>query len=135
MPSATPDLLHSVDATSETTADQYTIWCRDELFTDEMTRAANTMEKACDLHLTKTYISLDLAEHLSTPKTAVALTNELGFVESAHYTLDAMLYRLATHTDVVTVDESAGVPDVASTECNKSGVALGISSPWIKLIS
>ena len=78
--------------------DAYTRWCRDELFTPTMIRAAELLERACDLQLVEIYRQLDLASILDTPRTPTEVVRKLGFVESADITLDAMMWRLAHRT-------------------------------------
>ena len=84
--------------------DNFEIWCREELFTLSMIRAAALLECACDLHLSQLYRSLHLASHLETAKTSSQLASELGYVESASIALEAMLLRLANRVGLVQVD-------------------------------
>lgn len=73
----------------------YTAWCKDELFDDNLIEAAAILQDALDLHLTSIYRRLGFADLLNTAKTPQQLVTELGYVESADWTLEAMLERLA----------------------------------------
>ncbi len=64
------------------------------------------MERACDLYLIDLFRRLGLSELLREPKTAAELVKEFEFVESAEITLQAMLWRLGTHTKAVKILES-----------------------------
>src|SRR6266576_3589727 len=97
-------------ATPDSDDQNFEIWCRDELFTPSMIRAASLLECACDLHLSELYRSLGLASHLETAKTSSQLTSELGYVESADIALEAMLLRLANRIGLVRVGLGCNPP-------------------------
>ncbi len=74
----------------------FTLWCRDELFTPELVQAASMLQKALDTHLLHLYAELGLPEQLGESLTPAALSTRLGFCDTAHLTLEAMLDRLAS---------------------------------------
>ena len=104
------DLTQASIAGAQSAMDDFTAWCRDELFTPTMMEAAALLQRACDLHLAGLYRSIDLARRLVTPKNPVELTAELGYVESASVVLEAMLLRLADRTALVRVEFEGGLP-------------------------
>src|SRR5438128_2324995 len=104
------DLTQASIAGAQSVMEDFTAWCRDELFTPTMMEAAALLQRACDLHLAGLYRSIDLASRLVTPKNAAELTAELGYVESASVVLEAMLLRLADRTALVRVDFEQGLP-------------------------
>jgi SAM-dependent methyltransferase len=116
---------------------QFTAWCRDDLFTGAVLRAAALLERACDLHIVELCRKLHLARHLEQPRTAAELAHELGFVESAPTALEAMLVRLALRTGVVRAEYSAepirfvyiGDPAPASAEMDAIRSELGALGP------
>ncbi len=91
--------------------DPFTEWCQQELFTSDMVKAAELLEKTCDLHLFSIYRMLDLENILNEPKTAREVTNELRLVDSADVTVEAVLWRLAHNSDVVELVENADGED------------------------
>jgi|LNFM01.2.fsa_nt_gb SAM-dependent methyltransferase len=82
----------------------FTAWCRDELFTPDVREATRLVNRYCDLQLTDVYRELGLADRLRTPKSAVQLASELGFVDTASITLRDMLRRLGERTGIVKLD-------------------------------
>jgi SAM-dependent methyltransferase len=87
--------------------DPFTCWCLAELFSPTMIRAAALLERACDLHF-KNLFRQHLAERLKVPKTAVELTEELGYTDSASIALEALLLRLSDRTELVRADATSG---------------------------
>jgi SAM-dependent methyltransferase len=85
--------------------DAFTEWCHDTVFTAELARAAALMERLCDLHFEDIYRRIGLGRKLDEARSAAELTESLGYVESAQVALEAMLWRLATRTDLVAVEE------------------------------
>lgn len=77
----------------------------ERLFDGSLRRAAYLTEIACDHYLIKVYRELDLGRWLDEPRTAGDLVSKLGFVETADITLEALLWRLSQHTDIVTADD------------------------------
>jgi len=86
----------------------FTTWCRDTLFSPDVREATRLVNRYCDLQLTDVYRELGLGDRLSTPKSAPALAQELGFVDTASITLRDMLRRLGERTGVVKLE---GPPD------------------------
>src|SRR5688572_21286065 len=82
----------------------FTAWCRDKLFTPEVREATRLVNRYCDLQLTDVYRELGLGDRLQTPKSAAALAQELGFVDTASITLRDMLRRLGERTGIVNVE-------------------------------
>lgn len=89
---------------------EFTDWCVDELFTPEMIRGAALLQEALDFHLLNLYTQIGLPAHLASGLTPQALTEKLGYVDSAFITLEAMLDRLSARYDFVTSDRSGGDP-------------------------
>lgn len=83
---------------------EFTAWCRDTLFTPDVREATRLVNRYCDLQLVDVYRELGMAEHLQTPKTAVQLASEYGFVDTASITLRDALRRLGERTGTVVVE-------------------------------
>ena len=89
--------------------DDYTAWCRDQLFTLEMIEATSLLQRACDLHLSNLYQrELHFADYISSPKTATELAAELGYVDSARIVVESMLLRLSERTGLVRAQQTSG---------------------------
>lgn len=73
---------------------EYTAWCKEELFTADVIKGARLLQEALDCHLLRLYDQLKLSGYLQEARTPTALTTELGYTETANITLDAMLERL-----------------------------------------
>ncbi|MEL6301888.1 MAG: class I SAM-dependent methyltransferase [Pseudomonadota bacterium] len=93
----------------------FTRWCVEDLFTPEMIEGAALLQEALDFHLLGLYRSLELTTELAAPTTPAALTESLGYVDSAFITLEAMLDRLSARFDFVTRTESDGTPSFQHT--------------------
>jgi SAM-dependent methyltransferase len=98
--------VKSVTKQSNPPLSDFTLWCRDELFTPPMIRAASLLQHACNLHLLSLYRSLHFEKRLTRPTTASELAADLRFVESASIALEAMLLRLANRMAIVDADGS-----------------------------
>jgi SAM-dependent methyltransferase len=82
-------------------------WCRDGLFTPALRRGLTLADEACDLHIQQIYLRLQLHDRLQTPMTGDEVARELGYVETAGITMEALLGRLARRTGFVRAE---GVP-------------------------
>lgn len=81
------------------TRQDYTQWCKEQLFTEDLIDAARLLQRALDLHLLRIYDSLNLATSLQTATSPGDLAKQLGFTDTADITLDAMLERLSNKFD------------------------------------
>ncbi|MEM8547166.1 MAG: class I SAM-dependent methyltransferase [Pseudomonadota bacterium] len=81
---------------------EFTEWCRDEVFSDALINASTLMQEALDAHLLSLANTLDLVGKLRTAKTPQALTEELGYIDSAYITLEAILDRLSARYEFIT---------------------------------
>ncbi|NOX69208.1 MAG: class I SAM-dependent methyltransferase [Gammaproteobacteria bacterium] len=74
----------------------YTQWCRDVLFAEDIVKASALLQQALNAHLLAIYSRLGFKNHLRAPTSPQELSGKLGYVESAHITLDAVLERLSS---------------------------------------
>ena len=90
--------------------EQFTAWCRTELFTPEVIRATTILNRYCDLRLAGVYRALKLDTILDAAKSGGEVAKALGFVESADVTMQAMLSRCAKRSDFVVMSEPGSTP-------------------------
>lgn len=86
--------------------ENFTTWCRDNLFTSGMIQAAAILNRAVDAHLTRLYRDLDLPSTLNRYTHAQDLARSLRFESSADIALEAMLLRLADRRGFIETDET-----------------------------
>ena len=55
--------------TTDSAREQYTAWCHDQLFTEELIQATALMQEALDWHLLDIYSRLGLGEKLTSQTT------------------------------------------------------------------
>ncbi|MEM7044549.1 MAG: class I SAM-dependent methyltransferase, partial [Pseudomonadota bacterium] len=103
--------------------DAFSDWC-ERLFSNEMRRAALLIERACDSYLTKVYRDLNLGKRLAEPTTAADLALALGFIDSADITLEALLWRLSQHTEIVNAEIGDPLRFVASSPASDPAMTL-----------
>ena len=92
--------------TNSAAREAFTAWCHDELFSEELIRATALMQEALDWHLLDIFKRLDLGAFLTDFTSPADLAANLGYVDSAAITMDAMLERLAAKYDFVEKDDS-----------------------------
>ncbi len=77
-------------------------WAKQEHFSANHRQATALLDKAVDIHIIRLYRELDMSHQLKEAPTAQRLALALGFSDSAHIALDAMLGRLATRHTFIT---------------------------------
>jgi SAM-dependent methyltransferase len=81
-------------------------WARETLFDPAHQTATRLLDEAVDIHLIHLYRTLHFHDHLQSGQSARQLTATLEFEPSADIALDAMLRRLASRHEFLSLDES-----------------------------
>ena len=89
---------------------KFTDWCKQELFTADLIQAADLMQEALDTHLLEIYSRLNLDKQLNVSSSPRQVAAALGYIESAHLTIEAMLERLASRYAFVEQTKEDGEP-------------------------
>ena len=101
---------HSPSPSQDSLADaaaRFSNWARDELFREEHRVGTRILDEAVDCHLIDLYRQMQLHDHLQDGRTAAEVSTLLGYNDSAHIAVEAMLRRLAARCDFVSIDESS----------------------------
>ncbi|MEM7564008.1 MAG: class I SAM-dependent methyltransferase [Pseudomonadota bacterium] len=89
---------------SENPKHHFSVWCQENVFTPHIVEGTSLLQEALDFYLLSIYQKLDLSRLLASPVSTTELTEKLGYVDSAHLTLEALLDRLSSRYQFVQRD-------------------------------